>query len=39
MAALYLVFILFGLAIIAPFVFPNEKVSDNEHDIKGSTEE
>lgn len=34
MAALYLVFVLFLLAIVSPFIFPNKMVSDNEHDVK-----
>jgi hypothetical protein len=25
---------LFVLAIVSPWIFPNNKVSDNEHDIK-----
>ncbi len=28
----YVVIVLFVLAIISPWVFPNDKVSDNEHD-------
>jgi hypothetical protein len=39
MAALYLVLVLFVLAILAPWIFPNKMVSDNEHDVNGSTEE
>jgi len=39
MGALIIVFVLFALAIVAPFIFPNKMVSDNEHDVKGTTEE
>lgn len=39
MAALYLVLVLFVLAILAPWIIPNKKLSDNKHDINESTEE
>ena len=39
MAALYLVLVLFVLAILAPWIIPNKMVSDNEHDINETTEE
>ncbi len=34
MGALLVVLVLFVLAIVSPFVFPNKMVSKNEHDIK-----
>ena len=34
MAALILVIVLFVLAILSPWIFPNKVVSKNEHDIK-----
>lgn len=30
----YVVIILFVLAIVSPWVFPNDRVSDNKHDNK-----
>ena len=39
MEALILVLVLFVLAILAPMIFPNKMVSDNEHDVNGGTEE
>lgn len=38
MAALYLVLVLFVLAILAPWIIPNKMVSDNKHDIDESTD-
>ncbi|WP_281169007.1 hypothetical protein [Fulvivirga imtechensis] len=36
--ALVLVLILFVLAIVSPIIFPNKMISDNKHDIDGTTE-
>jgi len=37
MGALIVVLVLFVLAIISPMIFPNKMVSDNKHDIDGTT--
>jgi len=37
--ALVLVGVLFVLAIVSPRIFPNKKVSDNRHDVEGTTKE
>lgn len=37
MEALIVVLVLFVLAILSPKLFPNKMVSDNKHDIEGST--
>jgi hypothetical protein len=34
MIAIVIVFALFLLAIVSPWVFPNKMVSKNEHDVK-----
>jgi hypothetical protein len=34
MAVISVVFALFILAIVSPWIFPNNKVSENEHDVK-----
>jgi len=34
MEVMLVVVALFILAIISPWIFPNNKVSDNEHDVK-----
>ena len=34
MIAISIVFVLFILAIVSPWVFPNKMVSKNEHDVK-----
>jgi len=39
MEALLIVLVLFVLAILAPWILPNKMMSDNEHDVNGSTEE
>lgn len=39
MSALIVVFVLFGLAIVSPIIFPNKMLSDNKHDINNSTEQ
>lgn len=36
--ALVLVLILFVLAIVSPKIFPNKMISDNKHDVDGTTE-
>ncbi len=37
--SLVLVLVLFVLAILSPKLFPNKMVSDNKHDVDGSTRE
>ena len=34
MAVIIPIFALFILAIVSPWLFPNNKVSNNEHDVK-----
>lgn len=36
--ALVLVLVLFTLAIISPIIFPNKMVSNNQHDVDGTTD-